>query len=332
MDKDEFLLLATKVWSGNASPEEAALLQHTLATQPALTPLYEQYKRYWEHQNLQSSAHLEKALAATWQKIHDAAEGSSLPERPVRRLFSFRSIAVAAAIVGVLATAALIWFNEQRQPVEWVNTYNPKGIRSAIVLPDGSKVWLAADSRLKYPRHFAGQQRNLSLEGEAFFEVKRNPQKPFIVQLTNGSVQVRGTSFNIRSYAAEQQVTTSVATGLVAFIPAGARTTDTLLLTPNKKSVYQKKNGITKVIETDAQADRSWIDGTLRFEALTLEEISVILERYYGKTVAFRNAPVRNWRYTGKFVNSSPEEILQYLSKTKKFTYTISDTQIVIGQ
>ena len=331
MDKDNFLLLVTKVLSGNASPQEEVLLQDTLATRPELLPLYEQYKRYWEQQTVNQSINVEKALSATWQKIHQAAAAPA--ETPVRRLPSWKRMAVAAAVLGIVVTAAWLFFHTRRQPaIEWVETYNPKGIRSSIVLPDGSKVWLAADSRLKYPRQFALNRRDLYLEGEAFFEVVRNPQKPFVVQLEKGAVQVLGTSFDIRAYKKQPEITTSVATGKVAFIPGHIDNRDTVFLTPNKKSVYNVLSGKTEVKETDAMADRAWIDGVLLFDAVTLAEIALTLERYYGKTVVFRDERLKGFRYTGKFANSSPAEILHYLSKTKAFTYTVSDSLISIGR
>lgn len=334
MDKDNFLLLVTKVLSGSALPGDEVLLQNTLTDQPDLHPLYEQYKRYWEQQHLNQSANVEQALMATWQKIHHApAVAATAIEAPVRRLFTAGRIVAAAVLLGMVFMAAWFWFPGRRQPaIEWVETYNPKGTRSAIVLPDGSKVWLAADSRLKYPRHFAGNRRDLYLEGEAFFEVTRNPQKPFVVQLETGTVRVLGTSFDIRSYKTDPEITTSVATGKVAFVPPHSDGHDTVFLTPNKKAVYNTRSGKTAVKETDALADKAWIDGILLFDALTLEEIAVTLERYYGKTVQFKDKQVKGYRYTGKFANNSPAEILHYLSKTKAFTYTVSDSLIIIGR
>lgn len=333
MDKDNFLLLVTKVLSGNALPDEEVLLQNTMASRPELQPLYDQYKRYWQQQNVSQSADVEKALSATWQKIQQTDTASDpLPETPVRRLFYVKRIAVAAALLGMIVTAGWFLFHSRRQPaIEWVETYNPKGTRSSIVLPDGSKVWLAADSRLKYPKAFAADRRDLYLEGEAFFEVTRNPQRPFVVKLEEGAVRVLGTSFDIKAYKNHQQITTSVATGKVAFIPAH-NTNDTFFLTPNKKAVYNSNSRQTQVLETDALADKAWIDGTLLFDDVTLEEIATTLERYYGKTVRFRDERLKSYRYTGTFANNAPAEILHRLSKTKTFSYTISDSLILIGK
>ncbi|WP_315815678.1 DUF4974 domain-containing protein [Paraflavitalea speifideaquila] len=153
-----------------------------------------------------------------------------------------------------------------------------------------------------------------------------------MVQLGAGAVRVLGTSFDIKAYKVQQEIITSVATGRVAFIPAAYQGKDSVFLTPNKKSVYNTRSGQLTVKETDALADKAWIDGTLLFDGLTLEEIGLALERYYGKTVLFKDRQVKGYRYTGKFANNSPAEILGYFSKTKAFTYTVSDSLIVIGR
>jgi len=332
MDKDQFLLLATKVLSGNALPEEEVLLQNTLHADPEFRLLFEKYKRYWNQSTAGQPADVENALAATWNKINRSAASTPYAVQPrLRKLFYIKRIAVAAALLGVVLITWWLFAIRRQEGVEMVDTYNPKGIRSSIVLPDGSKVWLAAGSRLKYPKTFASSIRDLYLEGEAFFEVTRNPQKPFVVHLKEGAVKVLGTSFNIKAYEENKAILTSVATGKVAFIPA-AHHTDTILLTPGKKSMYNITTGITVVKETDAAADKGWIDGILLFEVETLGDIAITLERYYGKAIVFKDERLKKYRYTGKFANISPAEILHFLSKTKAFHYTVSDSLIVIGQ
>jgi ferric-dicitrate binding protein FerR (iron transport regulator) len=351
MDKDHFLLLVTKVLSGNAMPADEVQLHNTLTAQPELLPLYEHYKRYWTSQTNDKPAELEKALAATWQKIKAeeeagkdatgravtpeyslASEPLMTAEPPVKRLKIFPYMAAAAVLLGIIITAAWFFGYRGQEVQDWVETYNPKGIRSSILLPDGSKVWLAADSKLRYPRHFSDNKRDLFLEGEAFFEVTRNPQKPFEVHLKEGSVRVLGTSFDIKAYKEQASVITSVATGKVAFMPGNMLPKDTFFLTPGKKSVFDLATRTTAVKETDAAVDKAWIDGVLQFDAETLGNIAVSLERYYGKTVVFRDERLKDFRYTGTFANSSAVEVLQFLSRTKSFVFTVSDSLIVIGK
>lgn len=330
MDKDHFILLLTKVLSGNATPEDEAVLQQTLKEQKEFHSLYDQYKKYWSHHDNSQSAAVEKALAATWNRINLEKPADPFAT-PVRRISWWKKVAAAAVLAGVAFLSWQLFYNSSGSAVPMADIYNPKGIRSAMVLPDGSKVWLAADSRLKYPKTFSPGQRDIYLEGEAFFEVTKNPEKPFIVHLNEGAVKVVGTSFDIKAYDESNEIMTSVATGKVAFIP-GKNKADTAWLTPNNKSVYNTVSGKTIVKPTDALADKGWVDGILFFDSETLADIVTVLERYYGKDINFRDLSLKDFRYTGKFYNSSPEEILQYLSKTKTFTYTVSDSLIVIGK
>lgn len=328
MDKDQFLLLATRVLSGNAEGDDASTLEDVLLHFPEFQPLYDQYARYWEANTTVSAAQVETALASTWEKIN---KGNAAPIVPVRRFRPMRW-AVAAAMAGLLLLAG--WYFQRQKPIEaaWLLSQNPKGVRSSIILPDGSKVWLAGDSKLQYPAVFASDKRELKLQGEAFFEVVKNAKKPFIIHLKDGDVRVLGTSFNINSYDDEEYISTSVATGRVAYIPARSGYRDSIFLTPGMKVQQERSSGKSELLETDAALDRSWIDGTLVFQAADLGSIGRRLERFYGKPVVFTQARYRNFRYTGTFSNSTADEIILYLSRTRSFPFTVTDTAITIGK
>jgi transmembrane sensor len=145
---------------------------------------------------------------------------------------------------------------------------------------------------------------------------------------------VLGTSFNIKAYDNEPVVETSVATGKVAFIPRlkNNRKADTVFLTPNNKVVYRLDEEKIITAATVSSEDKAWTEGKMIFRSMSFEEIAVELERNFGKKVLFRNEEARNYRLTGSFQNNSLAEILFYLSKTKAFSYTISDEEIVISR
>lgn len=330
MDKDKFLLLATKVLSGNASPEEILHLEHLLSD-PQLRRLYDQFVQYWHPSKQQRPTDLEKALAHTWEKISasEAEDMNAESKVPLRRLSFFKKMLAAAAIVVVLVMAFWL-YQSSPAAVNYRVAHNANGVRSTIVLPDGSKVWLGADSRLTYPEAFTQDNRTLELDGEAFFDVVRNPAKPFIIKMKEGAIRVLGTSFNVRAYSADGEITTSVATGKVAFVPAIKSGNDSIFLTPGKKARYRTANGALTVSDTDASIDRAWIDGVLNFESETLYGIARTLSRYYGKPIVFRDNKAKQFRYTGKFSNSSAAEILHYLGKTKPFSFKETEDSIYL--
>ena len=328
MDRDNFLLLVTRVLSGNYEAGEKELLHQQMAEHKELALLYEQYRRYWESGNNNAGADVEAALARTWSRIDTEEDAEDIVYMPSRS----RGVwwASAAAVLVLLLAGWWLFRAPQEAGPQMLEAYNPKGVRSQIVLPDGSKVWLSADSRLRYPAVFADSKRDIHLEGEAFFDVAPNPSRPFEVHLQKGSVRVLGTSFNIRSYDKDALVTTSVATGKVAFL--GDNTTANNVLTTGRKAVYNKETHEVELMDTDPLLDKGWIEGTLVFRSENLESVALTLERYYGKKIVFLDDKPRTFRFTGTFLNKSQTDILHYLSKTKPFSFTVSDSAILIGR
>ena len=191
-----------------------------------------------------------------------------------------------------------------------------------------------ADSKLTYPEVFSNGTHEVYLEGEAFFDVASNPGKPFIIHLTKGNVKVLGTSFNIRAYSNEP-IQTSVKTGKVAFIPAWdgtGKVPDTIYITPDEKVTYERTGGNIKKEVTSAEDDQAWTEGRLVFRDMTLEDISLELERTFGKKVSFTEDAPRFYRLTGNFQNNNLQEIMYYLARSKAFHYDLTDTTLVISQ
>lgn len=267
----------------------------------------------------------------------DATTPSIEPTRSIRpRIIAFR-IAAAVALLFALAIVGYQLFNKQdtENSIDGlVQKLNGKGVKSTIALADGSKVWLNADSKIQYPARFTGNTREVFLNGEAFFDIEKNPEKPFIIHLTNGTIRVLGTSFNVKAYDGETIVETSVATGKVAFIPKlrNSAKADTIFLTPNNKVVYELNTEHATTASTVSDDDKAWIEGKLIFRSMLFDDIAIALERNFGKKVVFNDTTIRNYRLTGSFENNTLQEILYYLSKTKSFQYTISDDEILISR
>jgi ferric-dicitrate binding protein FerR (iron transport regulator) len=211
---------------------------------------------------------------------------------------------------------------------------NAKGTKSIIQLPDGSKIWLNADSKLRYPEVFKGATREIYLNGEAFFDVAKSPDHPFIIHLANGTVQVLGTSFNVRAYDNESVVETSVATGRIAFIPkyrTSRKKQDTVYLAPDHKASYTFTSEELSTSATSGKEDRAWTEGKLIFRSMTMELIAIELERNFGKKVVFIGNGPKEYVFTGAFENNSLDEIMYYLSRTKNFKYKITNSELLIA-
>lgn len=262
-----------------------------------------------------------------------------------KRILFRRWAAVAAGIALLIGSALALWgpastepanlaaFHPESDTARWLHRQNGKAIRAVLELADGSKIWLNADSKLSYPDQFGPHTREVFLTGEAFFQVASTPEKPFIVHLNKGTIRVLGTSFNVRAYD-DEPVQTSVSTGKVAFIPkyTDARVPDTFYITPDEKVTWHADDPRPEKAITSGEEDRAWTDGGLVFRDASLEDICRELERTFGKKVEFDSDAPRHYRLTGAFRNNSLQEILFYLSRSKNFRYTITDSTLLIGE
>jgi transmembrane sensor len=342
MYDNRFLLLLTRKLSNEASQEELEELAGMVAANPALKEEADIYNRYWEQQQQEQHANTELALQKVLGQINiTETEYSSVEDTPVKRIPVWKRIARIAAMLVFLAGIGIGAYKIFISPTsstqvqaDLVQKQNAKGVKSTIELADGSKIWLNADSKVQYPPLFTGSTREVYLNGEAFFDIAKNPAKPFIIHLSNGTVRVLGTSFNIKAYDNEPVVETSVATGKVAFIPKlrNNQEADTIFLTPNNKVVYRVKEEKIITTATVSAEDKGWTEGKMVFRSMLFKDIAIELERSFGKKIVFKDEEVANFRLTGSFQNNTLAEILFYLSKTKAFTYTISDREIAINR
>ena len=204
-----------------------------------------------------------------------------------------------------------------------------KGQKAKIQLPDGTNVWMNSDSKLSYNTAFNNKDRVVELEGEAYFEVSKNPDKPFIVHIPDMFIRVLGTNFNVKSYTTDDEFITTLVAGKVEIEANQKRT----ILYPNQKAVYNRNNQeITVSDEVDAAECSCWRDNILRFNSETFENVAETLERYYNVTIVLDSEKVKRFRMTGPLVNSSLESTLEVLSLTFPITYTIDNNIITIKE
>lgn len=319
-------LLSRKL-AGSATPEELRELEVLLAADPEAAERQKILQQFWIRQENESGVSVEENLQKTLANL-------GLPVREKKIGFPWLRVVAAAVVILLIRGGIFLLQKEKTSVVALTEKHNVKGTRSIIQLADGSKVWLNADSKMKYPEVFRGGTRDVYLNGEAFFEVAKSPEHPFIIHLANGTVRVLGTSFNVRAYDNESTVETSVATGRVAFIPkyrSSGKRQDTIYLSPDHKARYVfNKEELTTAI-TSAQDDKAWTEGRLIFRSETMEDIATELERNFGIRVVFVDEGPKSFVFTGSFGNNTLEEIMYYLSRTKSFSYKISGTELLIA-
>jgi transmembrane sensor len=209
----------------------------------------------------------------------------------------------------------------------------PYGNQSRVVLSDNTVVWLNAGSRLVYPTLFRDKTREVLLFGEAYFEVAKNPEKPFIVKTSDLDIRVLGTKFNVSAYAEDNVVQTVLKEGSVAVrrIGAGLFEKDIVML-PNQMAAFNKTTGETKVKEVDTDYYILWTKGLISFEEIDFVRVIKKLERFYNISISFSDNQKEIMRISGKLdLKQSRKEVMEYLEKVSLSRFDqINDNQYVI--
>ncbi|MBL0745602.1 FecR family protein [Chryseolinea lacunae] len=254
----------------------------------------------------------------------------------VRPAHSFVLYKIAASVVLLVMSsyfAVRYWdvIRDRVDPVRYVSVQTKAGEQRLLKLPDGSQVWLNASSSLRYPEAFRGVMREVNLTGEAFFEVRRDEHKPFVVQTREFYTRVLGTSFNIEAYDDDATIDVTVATGKVAvgiFDTARQEQNQLALLTPNHHVRYDLVQH-TWVKDSVAAATRmAWHEGRLVFKSCPLPEMIKRLERWYAVKINLAHVPTASCKVTAAFNEGTPlQDVLESVKLTGLITYAIRNAQ-----
>lgn len=261
----------------------------------------------------------------------DSSIESTKRKNPNIALFKSRTMKVVgmAAVVTlvVMGTFYLILNGQSAKKEQMQSLFVPAGQRSEILLADGTKVWLNSQSRLIFPGTFDGKYRKVRLEGEAYFKVTKNKEKPFIVETDKYDIKVLGTEFNVTAYPSEKIWKTSLLRGSVEIdAPHGSAQ---MKLKPNDMATFNGNQLMKSTIEDDDYYQ--WRDGLICFNNASMKEMVHKLERCYGTKIAVNNTRMLSRRYTAKFrVSDGIEHVIKVLRIGNKFTYHKDDDKNLI--
>lgn len=271
---------------------------------------------------------------------------------------SWQGWRIVATILAFICIGSLLLLLLKQKPVAegYTTITTPLGQRSMIELSDGSKVWLNAGSKLRYPDHFNGDLREVFLEGEAFFDVAKNERNPFIVHTSEINIRVLGTEFNVKSYPDEGIIETTLVSGAVDIESLEKKET-LLKLVPNQKAVYIKKStalnnekkseqGLSRntdvsqlapvktdfrvLNQTNVEAETAWTDGILVIRSETLGMLAIKLERKYDLDFVFADSTLKDFKISGTIKDISIEQVLDGLKLTAPIIYTLKDKTVTI--
>lgn len=277
----------------------------------------------------QDAGEKEKASLAYWDELQPVTDAEShLALARVNRRIGYgkarigvfyRKMARTAAVLLplLILTGGYLYYSSTKNSLIEISV--AYGEKRHLLLPDSSEVWLNAGTVLKYPERFADARRQVYLDGEACFSVRKNAEKPFIVQTSRLSVKVLGTRFNVKAYSADERITTTLSSGKVE---VSTPSHSPRILKPNEQLTYDKRTshiGIARVPAADAEG---WMTGKLIFTDASLAEIQQTLERRYNVVIRNATAGSASGRYTVRFLkNENIDEVLSVLGDIIGFDY-----------
>ncbi|MFV0378087.1 MAG: FecR family protein [Mangrovibacterium sp.] len=240
-------------------------------------------------------------------------------DRKVKRLnYSFTKIAAILMIglfLGFVSSYILGKIYNLNEQVVWFETKVPRGEKSMLNLPDGSKIWVNAESAISYPSNFLDDNRIVKLVGEAYFEVAKQKGQGFIVRTDDYDVHVLGTKFNVTAYKDLGKTETSLIEGKIEI----EKGNDVLQVVPGEVITY--KNNLFQKKKSNTVSMSKWKDNVFDFDQITLSELVVRLERWYNVEIDIKDQQLKSIVFSGIFKN---EETIDEVLNTFQFTMPIS--------
>lgn len=372
MSKEKVWHLFSRKLTGEASQDELMELQQYVDEHPSFQYEMEALEQLWQQDNeperdyLEATYHLHiekmKKLGVEPKITDESVETEELFQRTFfqrnkRRLIA--AIAVCVVVLTVLpftnkkaASAEMLAINGSKTAQKIVAT--PNGKNTSFKLPDGSTVWLNAGSKLDYSKINESGNREVHLIGEAFFDVVRNPARPFIIHTSSIDVKVLGTKFNVKAYPEDKTVETSLVQGSVEVFVKN-RPGEKYLLKPNQKlvllneeetvsksSIASTKKELNLPIiaithltypKNDTLAtETSWTRNKLAFEGESFAEVAKKMERWYDVQIMFNNQELELEELNGDFSKETLQQALEALRFTSnnRFRYKIEGKTVII--
>ncbi|MCG8310169.1 MAG: DUF4974 domain-containing protein [Cytophagales bacterium] len=248
----------------------------------------------------------------------------------------FTKIAASALIFVAVITSVYFFIyssngaHQMREPASWVHKQNPSGEKSKIFLPDGSIVWLNSASTLQFIDNFSDSNRFIKLTGEAYFEVVKDVNRPFIVDCRNVLAKALGTSFNINGYA-QEAINVSLLKGKVIINTAEYRDDEGIILNPGEFSLMNEAGENLDIGKFDPEETTAWKDGILIFKDASFNEIKERLELWYGVEIVVNTKMRFDKHFNGKFNNENLQNVLENLSFAMDFEYQMKNKIVTIN-
>ncbi|EPR67621.1 FecR family protein [Cyclobacterium qasimii] len=342
-EKKDMNLRLLRYLAGKANQTEKNEVMDWVKENPLHQYQFDQLKKYWEGRTkdpqLISHAFQKDKI---WKQYQDSQGTATVKNKPKPIARPFYWVRVAAAILLLLAATIVYLQRENLFPPEEIENaytyiaiekYNPIGQKSQTQLPDGSKVWLNADSKITFPETFPDSVRIVHLEGEAFFDVLHDSLRPFKVIAENVQVKVLGTKFNVNAYKGQQEINIALLEGSINV--SDEQNENAVLVQPDHGVSYSKQLQIFREFSREdhrAMFDKaiSWKNGKLIFDSNNLEDFVTEISRWYGVSVEIKGVPQNDWNLVGTFENEYLTNVLDAISYNKEFKYELKEKKLTL--
>jgi len=264
-----------------------------------------------------------------YQNIHHLKTSTSFS----RILRAYQKIA-AFLLIPILGLGIFYWVSQYNQSsVQYTETIAPRGQKSQIVLADGTKVWLNSDTKIKYPGIFSKNQRDVYVDGEAFFEVSKNEQQPFVVHASELNVKVLGTKFNVKAYSDENQIETSLFEGKINVEIGNSRRPGFIEkeVRPGQSFVYSKTKHQLVANRFPKDEIIGWKKNQLIFKDDTFSNLVRKIERWYDVEVVYDEKQFNDRRLTVELYEEERlERLMEIISLALLVDYKYEKGQIIL--
>lgn len=332
MDKETNISLLECFMRGETSPDEEQILFDWLHSPEAKEQLSIYYQKTWQNSDNKLVAEVQGRM---FERVKSQMRNATLELNrrkqkrimQVKRLFQYAAIIlliIGAGIGGHLYTVSLT------VPSTTGKNYlvqTGKGQRANITLPDGTVVWLNSYTQLHYNANYGTTQRIVSLTGEAYFEVAKDKEKPFIVETEGMNVEALGTTFNVKAYREDSRIVTTLFSGSVHV----SSDKDNVILSPEENATFERSSGKLIMHKPDNPSyAKMWRNNDLVFNGETLEEIAVLLNRMYNVQIVFKSESIKKHSFSGVICNNSLDNVIELISLTSPITYEAHGDTIIL--
>ncbi len=309
-EHSEFEILAGKYLAGETTPAEEQKLEAWVKASDENQAQFLEWKHVWR---LLKSKEIDTDADQEWENIQKRLSGNeeAMPsvEPPVRRIILKPYLRIAAVVSVFLAVVFLMYLMLHNPEKELLAS----GAVVSTTLDDGTVITLNQNSKLLYPKKFNQNERRVKLEGDAFFEVAKKPDKPFLIETSQIEVKVLGTSFYVDARPEKDQVEVMVKNGKVELTAPGQKE---VVLTAGQKGIYIKEQQAFFTETNNDDNFLAWKTGIIQFKDTELSQVVQVLNRTYSTHITLQNLRLENCRLTATFENASLDDALLVISET----------------